>query len=96
MKRQYELMMVLNARLSDEEIEAKIKRFRDLIEANGEIAGEAEDWGRKRLAYEIDYEKEGYYYIIQFISDPSFPKELERNLRIDDKVLRYLVVSVEE
>lgn len=96
MDRKYELMLVLNARPSDEEIQAKAEKFLDLIKANGELHGEPEDQGRRRLAYEIDYEKEGYYFIIQFMSNTNFPKELERNLKIDDQVLRYLITRVDE
>ncbi|WP_010168619.1 30S ribosomal protein S6, partial [Candidatus Epulonipiscium viviparus] len=55
-----------------------------------------DDWGKKKLAYEIDKKKEGFYYFIEFNAEPDAPAEIESRLRITEAVLRYLIVSLEE
>ena len=64
----------------------------DLISKNGTL-GEVEDWGKKKLAYPINYEADGYYVLINFSSEESFPAELDRVINITDGVLRSLIVA---
>ena len=85
--------MVINPSIGDEKIAATVEKFKNLIETNAVIDGEVQEWGKRRLAYEIDDQKEGYYVLINFSSDVSFPAELERIYKITDGVLRYLVVK---
>lgn len=94
MTRNYELILVLNPSIGDEKLEAELERIKALVETQGEIA-DVDVWGRRRLAYEIQDEAEGYYVLIHFASEPVFPKELERLLRISEYVLRYLIVLAE-
>ena len=94
---QYELCVVLNAKLSDEERAAAIEKIKEYISRyNGVVGEKIEEWGKKRLAYEIQHMKEGYYYFIPFTGDRNTPNELENQVRIMEAVIRYLVVKPEE
>lgn len=93
-KRKYELLYVLKPNLGEEGTKAVDERIQGIIEANGEVL-EVDVWGNRRLAYEIQDFKEGYYVVLKFNSDADFPVELERQLNINENCLRYLVTSVE-
>ncbi|NLJ94308.1 MAG: 30S ribosomal protein S6 [Clostridiaceae bacterium] len=95
MSRKYELLYALNTSIGDDAIEALNQRIQDLISNQAEIEN-IDVWGRRRLAYEIQDETEGYFVLINFESEPDFPSEINRVLRITDNVLRYLVTSIEE
>ena len=95
MTRKYELLYVINPAIGEEAIEQENERIQNIVAAQGEI-NQVDVWGKRRLAYEIQDEKEGYYVIVTFDSDPEYPKEIERLLRISDSVLRYLVVRADE
>ena len=86
----YECMYILNPNLSEEENAAIVEKFKALVEANGTI-DEMEEMGKRKLAYEIDDMTEGYYVLVKFTSDPAFPAELDRILRITDGVMRSLI-----
>lgn len=88
----YEAMVVLSVKTNDEEqIKALITKFSDLIKSNGTLDG-VDEWGKRKLAYDINYENEGYYVLYNFESKPDFPAELERVISITDGVLRSMVV----
>ncbi len=88
----YEAMVVLSVKTNDEEqIKALITKFSDLIKSNGTLEG-VDEWGKRKLAYDINYENEGYYVLYNFESKPDFPAELERVISITDGVLRSMVV----
>ncbi len=86
----YEVLYVLNPNLSEEETQAVVEKFKTLIEQNGTV-DEMEEWGKRKLAYEINYLSEGYYVLVKFTSGPEFPAELDRILGITDGVIRSLV-----
>lgn len=88
----YETIMVLNTKLGEEGVKALIEKFSKLISDNGTIDS-VDDWGKRRLAYEINDETEGYYYLVNFTSAPSFPAELDRIYKITDGVLRSIIVA---
>ncbi len=89
----YELALVINGRLSDEERDSALQAVKGIVERfNGKI-GEVEDWGKKRLAYEIQKMHEGFYYFIHFEAESSAPAEIESRVRILEPVLRYLIVK---
>ncbi len=90
----YETIFVLDVDMGDEKLEALSNKFKELIEANGEIES-VDVWGKRRLAYPINYKTEGYYVLINFSSKPEFPKELERVYGITEGVLREIVVRKE-
>ena len=91
----YELAVVLSAKLEDEERAAAIEKVTGYITRFGGTVTDIDEWGKKRLAYEIQKMKEGFYYFIQFEADAACPAEVERHIRIMDNVLRYLVVKKE-
>ena len=86
----YEVLYVLNPNLSEEETQAIVEKFKTLIEQNGTI-DEMDEWGKRKLAYEINYLSEGYYVLVKLTSGPEFPAELDRILGITDGVIRSLV-----
>ena len=91
----YELAVVVSAKIEDEERAAVVDKCEALIERFGGTITNVDDWGKKRLAYEIQKMKEGFYYFIQFEAESSAPAEIESRIRIMDNVLRYLVVKNE-
>ena len=88
----YELALVVSAKLDDETRAGVVSRAKDYITRFGGSLGETEEWGKRRLAYDIEKVTEGYYYFIQFEAESECPNELEARMRIMDNVLRYLVV----
>ena len=91
----YELAVVVSAKIEDEERAAVVDKCKALIERFGGTITNVDDWGKRRLAYEIQKMKEGFYYFIQFEAESSAPAEIESRIRIMDNVLRYLVVKNE-
>ncbi len=93
----YELALIISAKLDDETRTAVLDRSRDYISRHGGTVGETQEWGKRKLAYEIEKQTEAYYYFIQFETDNSdTPNELEQRMRIMDNVLRYLIVRKDE
>ena len=88
----YELAVVLNVKLEDEERAAAIEKITNYITRFGGTVTNIDEWGKKRLAYEIQKMKEGFYYFIQFDGDSTTPNELESRIRIMEPVIRYLCV----
>ena len=86
----YEVLYVLNPNLTEEETQAIVEKFKTLVEQNGTV-DEMEEWGKRKLAYEINYLTEGYYVLVKFTSGPELPAELDRILGITDGVIRSLV-----
>ena len=93
----YEVAIVASSKLNDEERAALIEQIKGYIEKYQGTVTEVEEWGKRRLAYEIRKEVEGYYYFIQTEAEPAMAVELEKDLRImQETVLRYLIVSADE
>ncbi len=91
----YELAVVLNAKIEDEERAAAIEKVKGYITRFGGTVTNVDEWGKKRLAYEVQKMKEGYYYFIQFDSETTAPIEIENRVRIMENVIRYLCVKQE-
>ena len=91
----YELVLIFKPELSEEDRNTVFSRIQQVIDENGKLE-EVHDWGKRKLAYEINYIKEGYYYIVNFDLDPQFVKEIERRCRLFDQIIRYMVVRVDE
>ena len=89
----YELALVLSAKLEDEERLAALEKVTDQITRFGGEIKDIDEWGKKRLAYEIQKEKEGFYYFIHFEAEPAAPAEVESRIRIMEPVLRFLCVK---
>jgi len=88
----YEALYVITPELDEETTKAIIEKFNGIIAQNGGTVGEVNEWGKRRLAYPIDYKTEGYYVLVNFESAPSFPMELERNFKNDENIIRFVVV----
>ena len=88
----YELALVVNAKIEDEERAATLEAVKELITRFGGTVTHVDDWGKKRLAYEIQKMNEGFYYFIQFEADSNVPDEIEQRVRIMEKVIRYLCI----
>ena len=91
----YELAVVLSAKLEDEARADALEKVKALIERFGGQITNIDEWGRKKLAYEIQKMREGYYYFIQFDASTDCPAQIERNIRIMEPVIRYLCVKQE-
>ena len=88
----YELAVVVSAKVEDDVRTATVEKAKEYIARYGGTVTEVEDWGKKRLAYEIQHMREAYYYFIQFDADTTCPAEVERHVRIMENVVRYLCV----
>ena len=87
----YEVVYIIDPALSEEETAALVAEFKTLAEQNG-TAVEVDEWGKRKLAYAINYKTEGYYVLMSFTSEPAFPKELDRILGITDGIIRSMIV----
>ena len=91
----YELAVVVSAKIEDDERAAVVDKCKALVERFGGNITEVDEWGKKKLAYEVQKMKEAFYYFIQFESDSVCPNEVEAHVRIMEPVIRYLCVKVE-
>ena len=97
MMNRYEMIYIIDADLEETARKELIEKVSALITNNGgEIEKVDETWGKRRLAYAIDYKTEGWYVLVTFKAPAELPRELERNLQINESVLRYLVVKLVE
>ncbi|MCK6604667.1 MAG: 30S ribosomal protein S6 [Ignavibacteriaceae bacterium] len=95
-KNHYETAIIINAALDDEQIESILTRIQDRITTNGGVIDETEKWGRKRLAYMIDKHRVGFYIIYRFEAPSTLISDLERFLRLDESILRFLTIKLEK
>lgn len=92
----YEMMYIIDAVLEDAPRKELIEKVSALIAANGGTVEKVDEWGKRRLAYAINYKTEGYYVLVNFSAESEVPQEIERLLQINEQVLRYLVIRLEE
>ncbi|MCR4867536.1 MAG: 30S ribosomal protein S6 [Lachnospiraceae bacterium] len=92
----YELCVVLNAKIEDDERAAALEKVKDYITRFGGTVTEVEEWGKKRFAYDVQKMKEGFYYFVRFEAEKTAPLEIENRVRIMENVLRYLCVKQEK
>ena len=92
---QYEVMYVIDTALEDSARTELINRFSELVTKNGGEVDRVDEWGKRRLAYAINYKTEGYYVLMYIKAPAELPRELERNMKIADAVLRYLTIRYE-
>ncbi len=88
----YELAVVVNAKLEDEDRAATIEKVKEYITRFGGTVTEVDEWGKRKLAYEIQKMREGFYYFVRFEADAACPAEVEKRVRIMENVIRYLCV----
>lgn len=91
----YELTVVVNAKIEDDVRVATVEKVKEYVARYGGTVTNVDEWGKKRLAYEIQKMKEGFYYFIKFEADATAPAEIERHVRIMENVIRYLCVRQE-
>ena len=91
----YEAMIVLMPNLSEEDNTATIEKIKSVITNDEGVVDNVDVWGKRRLAYEINKINEGYYVLFNFTAKPELPKELDRVLRISDKVVRHMIIVLE-
>jgi len=90
----YEAMYIISPTLDEEATKTIVEKFKALVETLA-VPEALEEWGRKRLAYEVQDQKEGYYVLMHFSAPPDFPAELERQFKISEGVMKYLVTRKE-
>lgn len=91
----YETIFIIDATLDEENVTALKDKFTSLISANGELES-VDEWGKRKLAYEINDRTEGYYFLVNFKAEADFPKELDRQYKITDGVLRTIIIKKDE
>ena len=91
----YELAVVISAKIEDDERTATLEKVKEYVTRFGGSITDIDEWGKRRLAYEIQKMREGFYYFIHFEAEPTVPAEIEQNVRIMDHVIRYLCVKQE-
>ena len=87
----YEVLYIIDPAQGEEGIAALVEKFKGIVEAHGTLTS-VDEWGKRRLAYAINYKTEGYYVLTTFAAASELPRELERNLNNDEGILRFLVV----
>ena len=90
----YESVVIVNPNLEEESIKNLEKKFSDLINTDGNVTS-VEEMGKRKLAYEIKKQKEGFYIVFKFEAKPELISELERNYRITDEVMKFIVIKEE-
>ena len=92
----YELAIAVSAKIEDDERAATIEKVKAYVERSGGQITNVDEWGKRRLAYEVQHMKEAFYYFIQFDAEPAAPAEIEDNIRIMENIVRFLCVRQEE
>lgn len=91
----YEVMFIINPTLDDEKKAATVETVKTIIAADGEVS-KVDEIGMKKLAYPIEKKEEGYYVVVEFVGNPTLPKELDRRLKISDNVMRHIIINKDE
>ncbi len=91
----YEVVYILDPNLTEDATAALVEKFKALVESKGTL-GEVNEWGKRHLAYPINDQTEGYYVLMTFTATPDLPAELDRQLRINDNVMRSIIVCTDE
>ncbi|MBU5430394.1 30S ribosomal protein S6 [Kineothrix sp. MSJ-39] len=92
----YELAVAVSAKIEDDERAATIDKVKAYVERFGGQITNIDEWGKRRLAYEVQHMKEAFYYFIQFDAEPTAPAEIEDNIRIMENIVRFLCVRQDE
>ncbi|KWZ77047.1 ribosomal protein S6 [Anaerococcus hydrogenalis] len=93
MNKNYEVMFIINAGLDEEAADAIVKRVEDLITKNGGTVNNIDRMGKRRLAYEVKKQIDGNYVLVEFAIDPAQIKEIDRVIKINEKIIRHLIVK---
>ena len=88
----YEILYIIENSVEDTAREAVVAKWKTLIESNGGAVEKVDKWGLRKFAYPIDYKNDGYYVLMNFSCAPTLIKEIERQMRISDEVIRYMTI----
>ena len=91
----YESIIIINPSVEEETVKNLVVKFTDMINKDGKVE-KVDELGKKKLAYEVKKNKEGYYVVYNFVANPSLIAELERNYRITDEVIKYMTIAINE
>lgn len=94
MLKKYESIFIIDSEVGEETTKALVEKFKSLIETSAQLEN-IDEWGKRKLAYEINDKNEGYYVLANFSSEPSFPAELERVYKITEGILKYIIINKE-
>lgn len=94
--RHYELVYIINPNLEAESLKEVVDKFSDIVNKSKGSVVEVNEWGKRKLAYEVKKFDKGYYVLLDFCGQPGVLKELERNLKLDDRVLKYLNIKLDD
>ncbi len=92
MLKKYETIFIIDSEVGEENTKALVEKFKNLIETSAQLES-IDEWGKRKLAYEINDKVDGYYVLVNFSSSPEFPAELERVYKITEGVLKYIVIK---
>lgn len=96
MNRIYENLFIVKPDVAEEDIDTFIETVKKNLETNGATIDKVEKWGKRRLAYRVEKQREGFYVLLQFTAEPTAVKEFERRMRVADMVIKYLTVRIDE
>ncbi|HOA54367.1 MAG TPA: 30S ribosomal protein S6 [Clostridiales bacterium] len=88
----YECIFIIDPDLDEENTKALVEKFKNLLETSAQLEN-IDEWGKRKLAYEIADKNEGYYVLVDFSAQPDFPREFERILKITDGILKYMIIK---
>ncbi|MEN8904660.1 MAG: 30S ribosomal protein S6 [Clostridiales bacterium] len=88
----YESIFIINSKIGEEAIKEMVEKFKGIFEKSTKL-GKIDEWGKRKLAYPIEKIEEGYYVLVNFEAEPSFPSELERLYKITESIIKYLVIK---
>ncbi|AEG62082.1 30S ribosomal protein S6 [Desulforamulus ruminis] len=94
--RNYELLYIIKPDVEEEQLTALVEKFKALVEGQGAEVTKLDKWGKRRLAYEVDHIREGFYVLMQFKAEPAAAAELDRVMKITDGILRHMIVREDE
>ncbi len=92
----YEITYIVKANLEDADVDTRVENYAEMLRKEGATIGEIEKLGRRRLAYEIDDLREGYYVTMKFTSEAAHAKELQRQMKLDENVMRELLLNLDK
>lgn len=92
----YEQLFIAKPDAPEEEIDAFIEQVKTLLTKDGGTVDKVEKWGKRRLAYKVEKQREGFYVLVQYTSGPEVVKEFERRLRVNDMIIKFLTVRIDE
>ncbi|EGD47739.1 ribosomal protein S6 [Ruminiclostridium papyrosolvens DSM 2782] len=92
MLKKYETIFIINSEVGEEATKALVEKFKTLLETSAQLEN-IDEWGKRKLAYEIDDKIDGYYVLANFSSSPDFPAELERIYKITEGILKYIIIK---